>query len=227
MSSQPRPRVQPSAGRARVVVRPMRPQDTRRSGRLHKHLLPHGFFARLGPSFLATYHRAHVLSPHAVALVAEVDGVVEGFLIGVVRPQAHGRAALRQSGVRLAAAGGLALLLRPALLVLFLRTRVLRYVRAIWRRLNPAGVGVMPAAKPVSVLQHVGVAEPARRLGVGRQLVAAFEDHVRQAGVGQVVLLTTPEEDGAPAFYRRLGYQDEGAVRGADGHEWLRYRRST
>lgn len=223
MSADPKPGL--DAPRA-VEVRPLASADCRVTARLQAELLPHGFFAQLGPRFLAAYQRAHVRSPHAVALAAVVDGQVVGFLLGILHPADHARSVLRTSGLRLAATGIAALLVRPALLLLFLRTRVRRYARGLRRRLGPAAASG-PPSQAVAVLQHLAVSSDVRQRGVGRRLVAAFERAVADAGVPEIVLLTTPEEDGAPAFYRRLGYQEEGLVRGADGEGWLRYRRRT
>lgn len=204
-------------------VRALELQDCPASAALHVRLLPHGFFAQLGARFLVAYHRSFQRSPHAVGLVAVRDGEVVGFLLGLLRPGAHGAHVLRSDGLHLAAAGALGLLRRPRLLGLFLRTRVARYARGIGRRLRPAPQQL--ATEVPAVLQHVAVDPACRQTGTGRALVRAFEEAVAEAGVGQVVLLTTPEEDGAPAFYRRLGYEEQGRVRGADGDEWLRYRR--
>ena len=204
-------------------VRDLQPEDCRATAAMHVRLLPHGFFARLGPRFLAAYHRSFQRSPHAISLVAVRDGEVVGFLLGLLRPGAHGAQVLRSSGLHLAAAGALGLLLHPRLLALFVRTRVARYARGISRRLRPKTT--QPVTEAAAVLQHVAVDPARRQTGTGRALVRAFEELVAEAGVGQVVLLTTPEEDGAPAFYRRLGYEEQGRVRGADGDEWLRHRR--
>ena len=204
-------------------VRDLQPKDCRATAALHVRLLPHGFFARLGPRFLVAYHRSFQRSPHAVSLVAVRDGEVVGFLLGLLRPGAHGAQVLRSSGLHLATAGALGLLLHPRLLALFVRTRLARYARGISRRIRPAPS--QPVTQEVAVLQHVAVDPTRRQAGAGRALVRAFEELVAEAGVGQVVLLTMPEEDGAPAFYRRLGYEEQGRVRGADGGEWLRYCR--
>src|SRR5215213_6456698 len=92
---------------------------------LHGEVLDRGFFAALGPRFLRAYHRSFLASPHAVALVAHAGGHPIGFLVGILRPRAHRRWVLSRHGPRLAAAGALALVVRPVVLVRFARTRAL------------------------------------------------------------------------------------------------------
>lgn len=53
------------------------------------------------------------------------------------------------------------------------------------------------------LLRSLAVAPDARRLGLGRRLVAQLESDARAAGVRTLVLLTQTAE----AFFRHLGYQ--------------------
>ena len=221
-------------------VRPMREQDLRQSAAIHHGELDDSFFARLGPRFLQAYHRTYVTSPHAVALVVVTGGRVQGFLVGVLAPTAHGAYVLRTWGVRLAVVGGMALLVRPRELVLFLRTRLGRYARGLWRRRRgaagtsapaqggtsaPAQAGISPPAQPETsaVLSHLAVCRSAQGSGAGAALVARFAQEVRAASVSSIVLLTAVDGPGA-GFYRRLGYTEQGNVVGGDGQTWLRFR---
>jgi len=111
------------------TVSPASRDDLRATARLHRELLPDGFFARLGAGFLRSYHRTFVRSPHGVAFVAGDQGDPEGFLVGTVRNRLHYRFVVRCCGARLALRGAFALLVRPRLAWLFLRTRAARYVR--------------------------------------------------------------------------------------------------
>lgn len=215
--------VQARSGAGRVV-RALRPADCPATARLHGQSLPDSFFARLGARFLRAYHRSFIDSPHALALVSAEDGEVDGFLLAVLAPAAHGAHVLRQWGVRLATLGVLALLTRPRLLVVFVQTRSARYVRGLWRRRRPAVASApVTRAGTWAVLSHVAVDGARRRSGAGAALIAALHARVQEVQAAGVVLLTASEGPG-PGFYRRLGYLDEGEVVGADGHPWLRFR---
>lgn len=212
----------PGAGRE---VRALSDGDSSATAALHARALPDSFFVRLGLLFLRDYHRSFVDSPHAVALVTTKADEVEGFLLAVVAPGPHGAYVLRRWGARLALRASLGLLARPQLLALFLRTRMVRYARGLWRRIRPTG-GTEPAADVAgtwAVLSHVAVDSGRRGSGAGAALVQALHDRVTSVGGAGVVLLTAVEGPGA-AFYGRLGYECEGEVAGADGQPWLRYR---
>ncbi len=55
------------------------------------------------------------------------------------------------------------------------------------------------------LLREICVALEMQRRGVGRQLMQALEDHLREAGVARIVLHTAREGD-AQAFYDRCGF---------------------
>ena len=215
-----------TAADAGRVVRVLAERDTVRTAVLHAQELPGGFFPSLGTSFLRVYHRSFIDSPHAVAFAAERGGQVEGFLLGVLNPAQHGAYVLRRWGTRLAVAAVLALLTRPRVLGLFLRTRVVRYARGLWRRRRAAAGpsnGIGQTARTWSVLSHVAVDPSCRGTGAGAALVERLHQYVVVTAGAGVVLLTEGDGPG-PAFYRRLGYEDEGDVVGADGQPWRRFR---
>lgn len=204
-------------------VRPLEVSEAFATAAMHERELPDGFFAQLGVPFLRAYHCSFVESPHAIAVTAGRNGEVEGFLLGVLAPGPHGAYVLRRWGYRLAGRAALALLLRPRLLALFLRTRVLRYARGMWRRRRASPDASPAATGQWAVLSHVAVGEAHRGAGAGAALVQQLHERVETVGATGVVLLTAVDGPGT-AFYRRLGYVEEGEVVGADGQQWLRYR---
>ena len=209
------------------AVRDLQGRELPASSALHARALPDGFFARLGPRFLRTYHRSFVESPHAVALVSTDAGAFEGFLLAVLDPAPHGAYVLRRWGPELAVRGAVALLARPAVLVLFLRTRLVRYARGLWRRGRRPATPSRSSGRAVegewAVLSHIAVDDALRGAGAGAALVRALHERAAAAGATGVVLLTAVD-GAAPSFYRRLQYEDEGVVKGSDGRPWLRFR---
>ncbi|WP_106432594.1 GNAT family N-acetyltransferase [Streptomyces zinciresistens] len=187
---------------------------------------PDGFFARLGPRFLAAYTRTYLSGPDARAYTAEIGGQPVGFLVGVTDPAAHRRHVLRDHGrgLLLRALGSLSV--RPRLALHFLRTRLVRYCRKLIpnraaRRAPAAG----PAAAPpgvTAVLAHVVVAEHARSRGIGAALIARFVEDAAEAGCARVTLVTAAE-GGAGAYYEWLGWLRQGETHTPDGRHLLTY----
>lgn len=206
---------------AGVVVRPMTVADADFAARLHRASLPHGFFRRLGRGFLREYYRGFVLSPHGIALLASVDQRACGTLVGTASNRAHYRWVLRHRGGRLAGLAGAALLRRPRLSVVLVRTRLGRYARAAWRLCTP-GPSATPAdaahARP-AVLTHAAVAPHARGRGAGSALVRAFHAAARARGASRARLVTLDGPGGASEFYRARGWRRTTAVRDWDGHD--------
>lgn len=208
----------------------MTSDDAVATSEIHLRTLPHGFFARLGPRFLAAYHASFVGSPHAVATVATLDGRVAGFLVGTLRTRAHYRHVLRRHGVGLAVRLLWGSLRRPSVLLELLGSRLSRYLRTLARFTGPGGDEEESRSRrrgPVAVLTHVAVLPAARGHGLGAGLVGAFTDAAREAGIGEVRLVTRAAEDGASAFYDRLGWEELGERWSADGQRVIEFRCST
>ena len=190
---------------------------------MHAAGLPDGFFARLGTPFLREYHDSFRTSPFAVLAVTGPEAV-SGFAAAVLDPAAHARWVLRRHGLRLAVLGATGMVLRPPLLALFVRTRSLRYARGLGRRLRPLPSAPHAArAGRLAVLSHIVVDSGRQRGGTGAALVATVRAAAIEGGASGMVVLTAPDGPG-PGFYRRLGFTEDGPVRGADGGTWRRFR---
>lgn len=210
-----------------VAVREMTEDDLRFASALHRRSLGHGLFPALGPTFLRCYLRTFVSGPTAVALVAELDGAVVGFLVGVVDEPSHLRGVVRQHGLRLAVMGVVALAARPRVAWRFARTRLRRYVVGIGRlaRADRSVGARVPAPRSVhAVLSHVAVVPEARSARVGSALVVRFTELARAGGAAAARLVTRSGEAGAGPFYERLGWRRAGEFVDRDGLTWIRYR---
>lgn len=200
----------------------------------HRQHFADGFFARLGPRFLARYYRTFLDGPTAVAVVAERAGEPCGYLTGILRTRQHRRLLLRYHGPGLAVAGCSAMLRHPAAGLTFLTTRLPRYVRGLHRALDrrpsiessaPSDAGGLPATLvgDVAVLTHVVVSEPRRHRGVGTRLVDYFVNEALSAGCAHAVLVTLADREGAAAFYERRGWTRHGGVITVNGKPLWRY----
>lgn len=190
-----------------AAVRPMVGADVRAAARLHARHLPHGFFPRMGPGFLAEYYRTFISSPHATAWVIGDPGEVDGLLVGVLAPGTHSRWVMRERGLHLALAGTRAMLVRPWLLWDFASTRLGRYWRAVRSlRSNRTSSASAPPDPPVAILSHVVVDPTARRKRAGSVLVTAFAEEAQAAGITRLRATTLAGPEGACGFYERTGW---------------------
>lgn len=210
----------------RAVIRPLGPADARFAARLHAAALPHGFFVRLGPAFLAAYYRSFVVSPHAVARLALVDGRPAGVLVGLLHHRAHQQWVLRVRGWRLAAAGALAMLVRPRVAWDFLRARLGRYARVARRFVTARGDQEPGATRQVAVLSHVSVVPARRGQGVGSALVEEFLSAATRDGASEAMLVTLAGADGAGAFYAGGGWHHREDHTDVEGRRVSVYARS-
>lgn len=184
---------------------------------LHAQALGHGFFVRLGPTFLRAYYETFLASPHARFCVATVKGHRAGMLVGLVSPREHLRWLLRRRGIPMALLGAGAMLTRPRSTLRFLRTRLQRY-RRTWRR-HRSAVEEGGEGSPEAVLSHVAVLPGARGAGIGQRLVETFLGEAERAGCERVVLTTLEGESGAREFYLAHGWTEIGRRPTADGRE--------
>ncbi|MBS44137.1 MAG: GNAT family N-acetyltransferase [Nocardioides sp.] len=210
--------------RAVVTVLPLSRRYAAWAADRHVADLPHGLFPLLGRRFVRRWHRAHLESPYGVGLVAVRDGEPVGFLLGSTDRRRHVAWLARHRRGVLARAGALALLLRPALAVHFLRTRSGRYARRLLARGRTETATTAAAPTPVAVLEAVVVAEEGRGHGVGRALVDQLLDVVHRAGTPTVDLVTKGGDDGAAGFYEALGWARVGEHRDRDGDLVATYR---
>lgn len=185
------------------VIRSLEEHDLDRITSDHRNHFPENVMGRLGPAFLRSYYRTFLDAPHAIALVAEHEGVPSGFLVGILDTRRHRQWLKRKHGWSLALTGLAGLLRHPRI-----GTRLV--VRRITLRLrgtsSPGGLPAEPSGSPVAVLSHVAVDEHARGLGIGRHLVEEFSQAARRHGAGRACLATLDGEGGAGPFYTHHGW---------------------
>lgn len=205
-----------------IIVRGLTGRDLAAAAALHASELPDGFLAQLGSRFLRRYLATFLDTPGAVALgVAGDTGELSGFVVGSTRRN-HNKTALRRHARLLLPAGAAALLIRPWLVLPFLRTRARRYLRAavdLLRRTPSPATAAGGAPIRVAVLLHVAVHPAQRGRGLGAALVGAFADASRDAGCTRVLLVAFSEND----FYLRLGWNRVTARQDDDGRLVVTY----
>lgn len=224
----------------------MAPGETSEAALLHESELPHEFLTRFGAGFLSCYYQAFIQSPHAVALVASstgkgdpesVDGAKEdaktldGVLIGTFDTRAHYSYLVRRHGTRLALSALRQAGKSPRLAVELVRTRLLRYLRGIFRSLGYAA-GTKPKKEEASrddgrvgFLAYVAVDESRLGHGIGGRLFEAYEELASEAGLRRLELVTLPDERGAAPFFERMGWEREGEIMSRSGERYAFFTR--
>ncbi len=191
---------------------------------MHIELLGNGLFPSLGQIFLRRWHRTFLLSRYGVAIaVRDIDDQLLGFLLGATDQERFMHEVLSRHRGALAWRGAVGLARRPGLLTMFVRTRAGRYARKLGRRTKPVPSQTSPSA-PVAVVHAVITFPDCRRQGVGRVLLATFEQTVADSGI-HVIQLVTRSQGGALEFYRALGWNETARRNDKDGMPIVQFDR--
>jgi ribosomal protein S18 acetylase RimI-like enzyme len=143
------------------------------------------------------------------AAVAELNGVVAGYLLGCE----DSRLAGSESAVFLRHLIGRGCLARPGTAGVMWRILGDAMVDAARRQLPPTRV--WDERWPAHL--HIDLLPECRGLGVGAQLVRGWLERLRAQGVTGCHLQTMRENEGAIAFFESMGFQTEGKVANAPG----------
>jgi ribosomal protein S18 acetylase RimI-like enzyme len=162
--------------------------------------------ARLGRGYARAFLDWFRRYDRGIALVAIDDrGAVAGYVAGAFIPYGH------EMNRELFPLVARITIMKPWIL---LNRRFLNAVRAKLRWVIGRGKGAAPSKSiPPGLMSLVviGTAKESRGLGVGAELVAAFEEHARRLGARTVRLSVYPENTSARRLYERCGW-----VAGAD-----------
>ncbi len=214
-----------------LQIRPILASDRTRSARLHQEVLHMEFLTRCGPAFLRSYHRAWIESPAGFALGAfDGDGALVGVVLGALDPAAHVAGMLRRHGLVLGARLVAAAAFRPRLARELVTTRSTRYARGLWRTMlrpirqaKAVKAPVVDQQSRSGEVTHLFVATSHQGSGVGRALLGEVEVLARRTALEDLVLVTPPDQ-AARAFYETLGWSNEGLITSKSGETFVRYR---
>jgi glycosyltransferase involved in cell wall biosynthesis/ribosomal protein S18 acetylase RimI-like enzyme len=183
-----------------IVIRRAHPGDAAAMARLHRDALPTAFLPSLGDGFLRRLYVAAAKDPEAVALVAQANGRVIGFVAGVPSVRAFFRRFALRHGVAAAVAAA-PHLVRPGAIRRSLETA--RY---------PGTSGPNHGAELLSI-----AVDPAwRGRGVGRSLADRLMRGLAEQGATEVKVVAGAG-NGEGAFYRSVGFRPVGHVSVHDG----------
>lgn len=138
------------------------------------------------------------------AFVVELDGVVGGYLLGALDARDAWDPA-RVAGHHILRRG---IALRPGTAGVIWRTVADGLLDVAAGRLDPKAVGNIDPRFPAHL--HIDLLPEARGKGAGRQLMEAWFDRLRGAGVGGCHLGTFAENHRAIAFFEANGFERSG-----------------
>jgi ribosomal protein S18 acetylase RimI-like enzyme len=170
-----------------------------RAAALHIAEIHFGLLPLLGPEFLARVYLSVAGAPAAGVWVARRDGRIVGFVAGCADVGALYKHMLRRDLLSLMGAAGVALG-RPAVL------RRLPSI-ALYPLRQRDATGERQAARSPAELLAIAVSDDSRGRGLGRLLVARFEEFLRALHVHEYHVATNIEEVDSNAFYRALGFR--------------------
>lgn len=174
------------------MIRLMEVQDRARVVEIHLGSFPGFFLSILGPSFLSLLYESIRADPEGIALVHE-DGIVNGFVAGVVDQPAFFRRMKRMRWWRFAWSAVGAVARKPQILLRLVRTLKLPEESS--------------KASERACLLSIAVAKDAQSKGIGKQLVSSFCNEMSKRKIPAFCLTTDRDQNEATnSFYLKLGF---------------------
>lgn len=170
---------------------------------------PTGELWRHTPSEAAIYLTPYLDHEPESVFVAVADGALVGYLAGSL----GGGAVPSEEDRMVRAISRYLVFVRPRSVPFFARSTV-DGLRA--KRAGDAAAGELDDPRWPAHL-HVNVAPEARGTGLAHGLVAAFQEHVRAAGVPGAYLQTLVENERAARFFARSGFVPHGETPAVPG----------
>ena len=155
-----------------------------------------GFFlTSLGPKFLTFYYTCFIKSKETVTMVAEEDGIAYGFSASTKE--------CRGFNSRLIKSNFFAFCILSLKMLFTTPGALLRLVKNLTKK----GEGVEDN-EDYAELYSIGVSKVAQSKGVGKKLLAASEEVMKQEGVKRFSLTTDYDHnEQAVGFYHSMGYE--------------------
>lgn len=172
-----------------VLIRRAEAADSRAIATMHCHQIPWGLLSQCGEEFVTAFYDALIRSPLGFGLVAEQDGHLVGFTMGVVNWRRFYREFLRRH-LRMAAAVVLSSLSGGR-----------------WRRFLDTSRYATSGDLPPAELISIALEAEARGTGVGAELVRRLLDEFAARDVEAVRVTAGGSNLKAQQLYERIGFR--------------------
>jgi ribosomal protein S18 acetylase RimI-like enzyme len=197
-----------------VHIQRMLPKHIESVVRVHLESFPGFFLSSLGPGFLRLFYQGVLNDETGIAVIAEREDVVLGFVCGSNAPRGFYRRLFQKQWWRFGWAAMGALARRPWM--------VRRFLGAVRMRV------VSEDAAPAAELMSLAISPHAQRQGLGGDLVLRFLAEARSLGASRVTLTTDRQANQhVNSFYHRLGFALAASFVTNTGREMNRYEINT
>ena len=187
-------------------LRPMRMVEVEAVVHVHMSSFANFFLTFLGTAFLKELYAGTINDSSGIAIVAEFDGAVCGFVTGTVASSGFYRRLILQRWWKFGLACVTPVIKRPAIV-----PRLLRAFTMPGQTAHKQGCGT---------LMSIAVSPDAKGKGIGRVLVLAFLREAARRGVKQVDLTTDAVgNEAVNGFYADLGFVCERVFTTPEGRE--------
>jgi ribosomal protein S18 acetylase RimI-like enzyme len=167
---------------AQVVIRPLIAQDIPRVVEIFRAQFPDLSWTRLGRNFIHKFIDWHFKYHPELAIVAEDDSGLIGFILGATGGHREYYQRLLRFAFPEFLSGSLShpwLVFRPSFLTLWLE--FFRSLRST--QIKSKEIGISKTGEKKGILSFVAVTEAAQRRGIGTSLKQAFEEAAFQSGL--------------------------------------------
>jgi len=188
-------------GKLAIIIRCMNENHVSAVTRVHKDAFSGYMNVRLGAYYLRSFLLWFVERPFGVALIAEMNHEILGYVIGA--PVGYNKILIRDLWL----IAGCSIAIRPYLLMeRRLRRNLSQRLRAIFGRRGSVPDDVAPQLpEPTMALVGIATSNDCRGQGVGTALINAFEEEALQRGMAAYRLSVYRSNMRARRFYESKG----------------------
>ncbi|MFC1878371.1 GNAT family N-acetyltransferase [Chloroflexota bacterium] len=190
---------------SKIIIRKMAPKDLKQVAAIHRRQFPASRSTSLGAPFVRKMYQWFIENQPELSYVALLEDKIAGFVTGAIG--GYGRTVFRYAIFEIL----LGLLTRPWLL---LRGQTFTLWSSYLKGLFPRRAGKPKSESgPTQIkasLASIAVAQAAQGFGLGKALVAAFEEGAGKQGVCSLGLSVALDNQAARHLYERCGWQLQG-----------------
>lgn len=178
-----------------INIRPAAQSDVPAIVAIHQSAFKDFFLTSLGSRFLTTYYSCFIKSGETVALCAEEDGFLLGFSAATSVSKGFNGRLIKNDAGKFAVLAFKMIFTNPAALV--------RLVKNFTKKSDE-----VEDAEDYGELFSIGVSADSQGKGIGKKLLTATEEKIRELGVRKLSLTTDYyNNESAIGFYHSMGYE--------------------
>lgn len=178
-----------------ITIRPATQSDVPAIVAIHQSAFKDFFLTSLGSRFLTTYYSCFIKSGETVTLCAEEDGFLLGFSAATSVSKGFNGRLIKNNAVKFAVLAFKMIFTNPAALV--------RLVKNFTKKSDE-----VEDSEDYGELFSIGVSADSQGKGIGKKLLTATEEKIRELGVSKLSLTTDYyNNESAIGFYHSMGYE--------------------